>query len=129
MPYTDFGTPGKIAAALDTSGQNTGNLTTEFIPVRHGVWLSQFVIYHMVLENLTLGMQAKVTQNASTYGYFGPATGTGREWFGTLFMRSGDELRFLWNTAPVGSPVTNAPGLTCYIVYDPDLPGNSGAAA
>ena len=129
VPYKDFGTPGKVTAALDTTGQNTGNLTSEFIPVRLGLQLSQFVIYHMVLENLTVGMQARITQNANTYGYFGPATGTGREWFGQLHMKSGDELRFLWNTAPNGPPVTNAPGLTCYIVYDPDLPGNSGLSA
>jgi len=126
MAYADFGSLGKVTAALDTSGTNTGNLTSEFIPVRLGLKLSQFIIYHMVLENLTIGMQARITQNASTYGYFGPATGTGREWFGALYMKSGDELRFLWNTAPNGPPVTNAPGLTCYIVYDPDLPGNSG---
>jgi len=129
VAYEDFGSLGKVIAALDTSGQNTGNLTSEFIPVRLGLRLSQFVIYHMVLENLTIGMQARITQNASTYGYFGPATANGREWFGALYMKSGDELRFLWNTAPNGPPVTNAPGLTCYIIYDPDLPGNSGMLA
>ena len=129
MPYTDFGTTGKVTAALDTSGQNTGNLTTEFIPVRRGLRLSQFVIYHMVLENLSIGMQARISLNADTWGYFGPATGTGREWFGSLFLKSGDELRFLWNTAPNGPPVTNAPGLTCWIVYDPDKPGNTGLTA
>jgi len=128
MAYVDFGTPGLVRAALDTSGQNTGNLTTTFIPQQLGLRLAQFVIYHMVLENLTIGMQAKIVQNANTYGGFGPATGSQREWFGTLYMKQSDELRFLWNTAPNGPPVTNAPGLTCYIHYDPDLPGNTGAA-
>jgi hypothetical protein len=125
MPLVDFGTPGKVTAALDSTGQNTGNLTNLFVPTNLGLWMSQFVIYHMVLENLTLACSARIVQNANTYGYFGPATGTGREWFGTLYMKSSDELKFFWNIAPNGPPVTNAPGLTCYVVYDPDLPGNA----
>ena len=87
------------------------------------MWLSEFIIYHMVLENLTLGAQAKIILNANTYGYFGPATGAGREWFGTLYLKSGDELDFLFNQA---SSVTPLPALTAYIIYDPDLPGNTG---
>jgi hypothetical protein len=130
MAYKDFGTPGKVPAVLDTSGQNTGNLTTTVIPQNLGLRLSEFVIYHMVLENLSFGMQAKITQNAGTWGYTPLAgTGAGMEWYGTLFMKSSDELRFLWNTAPNGPPITNAPALTCYIVYDPDLPGNTGVYA
>jgi hypothetical protein len=126
VAYVDWGSPGRIVAVLDTSGQNTGNLTTTIIPQTLGFHLSQFIIYHMVLDNLTTGMQAKITQNSNVYGGFGPATGTQREWFGTLYMKASDELRFLWNTAPNGPPVTNAPGLTVYVIYDPDLPGNSG---
>jgi hypothetical protein len=76
----------------------------------------------MVLENLTLGAQAKIILNAGTYGYFGPATGGGREWFGTLYMKSGDELDFLFNQA---SNVTPKPALTAYIIYDDSLPGNT----
>ena len=122
MSLTDFGTPGKIVAAADTTGQNTGNLTIQFKPVAMGVWLSQFVIYHMVLENLTIGASAKILLNANTYGYFGPATGTGREWFGALYMKSGDELDFLFTLASSTTPV---PALTAYIIYDPSLPGNT----
>ena len=122
MSLTDFGTPGKVVAAADTTGQNTGNLTIQFKPTLLGIWLSEFVIYHMVLENLTLGASAKILLNANTYGYFGPATGTGREWFGQLFMKSGDELDFLFNQA---SSVTPKPALTAYVIYDPDLPGNT----
>lgn len=123
MALTDFGTPGKVVAAADTTGQNSGNLTIQFKPTLLGVWLSEFIIYHMVLENLTLGAQAKIILNANTYGYFGPATGAGREWFGTLYLKSGDELDFLFNQA---SSVTPLPALTAYIIYDPDLPGNTG---
>jgi len=123
VSLVDFGTPGKITAAADTTGQNTGNLTIQFKPVAKGVWLSQFIIYHMVLENLTIGASAKILLNANTYGYFGPATGTGREWFGALYMKSGDELDFLFNQA---SSVTPVPALTAYVIYDPDLPGNTG---
>jgi hypothetical protein len=118
----DFGTPGKVIAAADTTGQNSGNLTIQFKPTLLGVWLSEFIIYHMVLENLTLGAQAKIILNANTYGYFGPATGAGREWFGTLYLKSGDELDFLFNQA---SNTTPKPELTAYIIYDPDLPGNT----
>ena len=125
MSLTDFGTPGKIVAAADTTGQNTGNLTIQFKPVAMGVWLSQFVIYHMVLENLTVGASAKILLNANTYGYFGPATGTGREWFGALYMKSGDELDFLFTLASNTTPV---PALTAYIIYDPSLAGNTGQA-
>jgi hypothetical protein len=123
MPLTDFGTPGKIVAAADTTGSNTGNLTIQFKPVSLGIWLSQFIIYHMVLENLTVGAQAKIVLNANTYGYFGPATGTGREWFGALYLKSGDELDFFFNLA---NSTTLKPALTAYIIYDPDLPGNTG---
>jgi hypothetical protein len=123
MALVDFGTPGKVTAAADTTGQNAGNLTITFKPTLLGVWLSQFVIYHMVLENLTIGAQAKIILNAGTYGYFGPATGTGREWFGTLYMKSGDELDLLFNLASSTTPV---PALTAYIIYDPSLPGNTG---
>ena len=123
MSLTDFGTPGKVIAAADTTGQNTGNLTITFKPTLLGIWLSEFIIYHMVLENLTLGAQAKIILNANTYGYFGPATGAGREWFGQLYMKSGDELDFLFTLA---SSTTPKPALTAYIIYDPNLPGNAG---
>jgi hypothetical protein len=123
VTLTDFGTPGKAIAAADTTGQNTGNLTITFKPTLMGVWLSEFVIYHMVLENLTIGAQAKILLNANTYGYFGPATGAGREWFGSLYMKSGDELDFLFNLASSTTPV---PALTAYVIYDPSLPGNTG---
>lgn len=122
MALTDFGTPGKVVAAADTTGQNAGNLTIVFKPTLLGVWLSEFIIYHMVLENLTLGAQAKIILNANTYGYFGPATANGREWFGTLYLKSGDELDFLFNQA---SSVTPLPALTAYIIYDTSLPGNT----
>jgi len=121
VSLADFGTPGKITAAADTTGQNTGNLTIQFKPVTKGVWLSQFIIYHMVLENLTIGASAKILLNANTYGYFGPATGTGREWFGALYMKSGDELDFLFTLASSAAQ----PALTAYIIYDPSLPGNT----
>jgi len=124
VAYEDFGTPGRITAAADTTGQNTGNLTTLFIPQNLGIRLAQFIIYHMVLENLTLGCSAKITQNANTYGYFGPATGTGREWFGTLYMKQSDELKFFWTLASSAA----APSLTAYIVYDPEVAGNQGQA-
>jgi len=122
----EFGTPGRVTAAADTTGANTGNLTIQFKPTSQGIWLSQFIIYHMVLENLTLGAQAKIVLNANTYGYFGPATGAGREWFGALYMKSGDELDFLFNQA--SSIAKPWPALTAYVIYDPDLPGNSGQA-
>lgn len=122
MALTDFGTPGKVVAAADTTGQNAGNLTIVFKPTLLGVWLSEFIIYHMVLENLTLGAQAKIILNANTYGYFGPATANGREWFGTLYLKSGDELDFLFNQA---SSVTPKPALTAYIIYDTSLAGNT----
>jgi hypothetical protein len=122
MALTDFGTPGRITAAADTTGQNSGNLTIVFKPTILGIWLAEFVIYHMVLENLTLGAQAKIILNANTYGYFGPATGAGREWFGTLYMKSGDELDFLFNQA---SSVTPLPVLTAYVIYDASLAGNT----
>ena len=121
MSLTDFGTPGKVVAAADTTGQNTGNLTIVFKPTILGIWLSEFVIYHMVLENLTLGASAKILLNANTYGYFGPATGTGREWFGSLYMKSGDELDFLFTLASSAAK----PALTAYVIYDPNLPGNT----
>ena len=125
MSLTDFGSPGRIVAAADTTGQNTGNLTIQFKPVTLGLNLSQFIIYHMVLESLTIGAQAKITLNANTYGYFGPATGAGREWFGSLYMKSGDELDFFFNLA---SSTTPKPVLTAYVIYDPSLPGNVGQA-
>jgi hypothetical protein len=125
VSLTDFGTPGKVIAAADTTGANSGNLTIQFKPVTLGLSLSQFIIYHMVLENLTIGAQAKITLNANTYGYFGPATGAGREWFGSLYMKSGDELDFLFNLASTTTPV---PALTAYVIYDPSLPGNTGQA-
>jgi hypothetical protein len=121
VALADFGTPGRITAAADTTGQNVGNLTSVFTPLNMGVKLSQFVIYHMVLENLTLSCSAKIVLNANTYGYFGPATGTGREWFGALYMKSGDQLAFYWTLATGAA----APILTCYLIYDPSLPGNA----
>lgn len=123
MSLVDFGTPGRVVAAADTTGQNTGNLTIQFKPTLLGIWLAEFVIYHMVLESLTIGMQAKIVLNAATYGYFGPATGAGREWFGQLYMKSGDELDFFF-TSP--SSTTPKPALTAYIIYDPSLAGNAG---
>jgi hypothetical protein len=121
VPVIDFGTLGRITATADTTGSNPGNLSSVFNPTNQGVRLSQFIIYHMVLESLTLGCSARIALNALTYGYFGPATGTGREWFGTLFMKSSDVLAFYWSLA---SNTTPLPILTCYIVYDPSLPGN-----
>jgi hypothetical protein len=121
VSLVDFGTPGKITATGDTTGQNSGNLTIVFDPTKLGLRLANFIIYHMVLENLTIGCSARIQLNANTYGYFGPATGTGREWFGALYMKSSDVLSFYWTLASSAA----APALTCYVIYDPDLPGNA----
>ena len=121
MALEDFGTTGRIVAVADTTGNNAGKLTTIFDPTSAGLRLSEFIIYHMVLTSLTLNCSARITLNANDYGFFGPATGTGREWFGALYMRSSDVLTFYWTLATGTTP---APVLTPYIVYDPAIPGN-----
>lgn len=123
MPWLDLGSAQPATAGTDTTGLNAGNLTTTLDLTAYGTRLTQFSIWHMVLENLSLGAQARIVLNARTFGYFGPATGAGREWFGNIFMRSGDTLYFLWNLA---SSTTPAPKLTAYLIYDPTLPGNQG---
>lgn len=123
MPWADLGSSVSTAAA-DTTGQNAGNLTTVLDVSAVAATVGQFSIWHMVLENLTLGAQAKIVLNARTYGGFGPATGSNREWNGNIPMRHGDVLYFFWTLASTVTP----PKLTAYLAYDLALPANRGYA-
>lgn len=125
MSLLPLGSTGPIAAAADTTGQNAGNLTTVIDPSVITARVGHFNVWHMVLENLTLGAQARIVLNAYTFGGFGPATGSNREWWGNILMRPGDVLYFFWTLASSAAK----PKLTVYLAYDPLLPGNQQGPA
>lgn len=120
MPLVSLGASQALTAAADTTGQNTGNLTTVVNQNALSINVGRYNIWHMVLTSLTLGAQASVYLNARPFGGFGPATANQREWYANIFMNPGDSLYFYWNLA-TGS---QAPVLTVYTGYDPSLSAN-----
>lgn len=108
-----------FTAAPDTTGLNTGNLTTAATSDLLNIKVANYEIYHMVLQNVPPGASAKIFRNSAPFGFTFPFGGS--EWWGRLLMRQSDSLYFRWSVA-VG--VTPLPQLTCYFRYDTDLLAN-----
>lgn len=122
MGWVDLGTAPPITAAADTTGQNTGNLTTVVDKNALGLSIGQYNIWHMVLENVPIAATAKIVVNTRTFSYLPPSSSAGLEWNGNMFLRDGDTLYFYWQLAASAAK----PILTVYLVADPDLTGNRG---
>jgi hypothetical protein len=122
VPYSYLGGGAQLAAATDTTGFNTGNLTTviDMVTCGFGRTPAEAEIYHMVVDQVLPGASAKIMWNTSKlHGFTQPFTGS--EWWGIIPMRPSDQLTFLWSLA---STVTPVPLLTAWWRYDPSLPSN-----
>lgn len=113
MGYRSLGAR-QATAAPDTTGNNTGNLTTVFDPKALGISVSEFEIYRGVVQNATAGCSATLSIN--NYPTSCNIFGSTAEWDPTQppLMGPGDSLFIYWSLA-VGStkPVT-----TLWFRYD-----------
>lgn len=124
MGYESLGATLPIVAAADATGMNAGNLTIALDDSANLPKIGNFVIWHMVLEDVPPGAAAVIKWNNSrTWSFVSPQNG-GCEWNGNLPMRQSDALYFLWNI-PAPGTAGQIPQVTVYSMYDPSLPGNS----
>lgn len=120
--YRTLGATPPIAAVADTTGLNTGNLTTTIDLTSIGAaHVGQAEIYHMVTRNVPGGGQANIKWNENRdFGFVYPNVGS--EWWGECYMRPGDSLQFFWNIASSSATI---PTVTAWWRYDADLPENA----
>jgi len=119
----DLGPSLAMTAAPDTTGLNTGFLTTQAGPSQLLAKVGQYEIWHMVLTNVPAGASARIFYNAQRpFGFTAPQLG-GSEWWGRLPMRQSDTLYFLWNLAS-STPAASFPILTAYMQYDDQIAAN-----
>ena len=124
--YVSLGSTQPIPAAPDTTGANTGNLTTIISQASADPFpmVGQSEIYHMVVRNVPPGGRAVIRLNQSRdFGFVYPNTGS--EWWGIIYMNPGTELDFFWSIA---ASVTPVPLLTVFWRYDISLPANRNAS-
>lgn len=123
------GSPFTVASAADTTGRNTGNLTTAFTQQQLGTMPAIWEWFHATYgaadptKTLTPAPVA-IYRNTNQLISFSFANG-GSEWDPSqaLVFRQGDELYFYWQLA---SSVTPVPAVTIWLRYDADLPANRG---
>ncbi len=124
MTYVTLGGR-KVAAAADTTGLNSGNLTAAFTPQLIGVNITYYEIYHIVLATAVAGKTftpapCHIFIEGLPYTFTFPNGGTEWDPAQPMLMRNGQEIDFCFGLA---SSVTPVPVVTIYMRYDPALPG------
>ena len=116
MSYIGLGAR-TVTAKADTTGFNGGNYTCSFPDSVLDVALPYFEIYHIVVQNVPVGANAKININNQSWGFTYPLFGA--EWNPPQPMQlsHGDQLDFLWSIAATGQ----APIVTVWLRYDPVL--------
>jgi hypothetical protein len=117
MSYVTLGSRGPVTGLPDNSGHNPGNWTIAFTPDILNVNLSQFEVYHMVVNgapNTNVKLYVNIAQwDIATYG-------TQNAWDPEqpLIMRPGETLYFCYSDAVTDN---NPPNATIWIRYDPAI--------
>lgn len=125
------GSPVRVPAAADQTGNNKGNLTNAFTQNVLGTMPPVFEWYRAIAATDTPG-QTFTPAPCSIYVDRNPVSFTfpngGSEWDPQqpIPMRSGQELYFYWQLA---AGVTPVPVLWCRFRYDADLAANRNWAA
>jgi hypothetical protein len=114
--------PRTAKSAKDTTGLNTGNLTTAFTTNIIAINVANFEMYHAIITNVTPGAQATVTIGTAIYSSTSPQGGSEYDPSQPLLLWPSQEIYFLWNLPENTTPM---PTITCYFRYDPSLPGNN----
>lgn len=116
MSYIGLGSR-VVTATRDTTGLNGGNYTCAFPDNILNVSLAYFEVYHIIVENVPVGANARIVINNQSWGFTYPVQGS--EWNPPQPMQlvHGDELDFLWSIAASGQ----APKVTVWLRYDPIL--------
>ena len=122
MAYIDLGPRTKTAAA-DTTGANTGNLTTSFTTADFNVNVPIFEVYKMVVTSVPAGGNSTIFHNNNQWSFTYPNSGSEWDPSQPKQMRPTDELDFRWNIAIGGT----APVVTVWLRYDPALQQIYGA--
>jgi len=108
-------------AALDATGQNTGNLTNAFSGTQlpRVAW---YEVYHAVVTNIPAGAQATIKIGAKLWGFTYPLGGSEWDPSQPMLVQNGQEIYFLWSQSATAPP--SLPVVTLWLRYDPALPGN-----
>jgi hypothetical protein len=128
VAYQPVGNPAPVMAALDTTGQNTGNLTSALTSDLIGVNVPVFECYHMTVSGVPLGAAAVVLHNLQPWSYVQPYSGSEWDPSQPMLMRPGDEIYFLWDVTPAAAG-TDIPVVTAFFRFDESLPANAPHAA
>lgn len=117
MTFTTLGAR-PVTAALDTTGQNTGNWTAMLDNSVIGAAVSQFEMYHMYIESPVNG-DVQTTAQVKLNSNFWDATLIGQlnSWDPAqpMLMTPGDTIYVLFNV-PIS--VTPAPVVTCWFRFE-----------
>lgn len=121
------GSPFAILSAPDTTGRNSGNLTTAFTTGILGTMPPIWEWFRCMIGTQEPGQTftpapCTICRNGLTPITFTfPAGGTEWDPSQAIPLRSGDELYFYWALASSATPV---PYVTLFARYDPTLPAN-----
>jgi len=110
----------RTESALDTSGQNPGNWTTE-ISVNDVSRVAVAEIYHAVVEGNLPGAFATIAIGIRTFSFTQPLSGADWDPVNPPLLNPGQTVYFFWNT-PHGTG--SAPVVTTWWRFDPVVPGN-----
>lgn len=94
----------QVAAALDETGFNPGNLTSEFnVALLPSV--AQYEIFRAVVTGVPAGASAVIQIGARQISFTAPGLGGGSEWDPSQppIVLAGQEIYFLWNTPPAAA--------------------------
>lgn len=110
-----------VTAAPDSTGRNTGNLTSQFDQVVLNSHVAWYECYHMVVTSVPAGAQATIWIGSKQWGFTFPFSGSEWDPSQPMLLQDGQEVFFFWSVAAATVP---APVVTMWLRYDPALPGN-----
>lgn len=113
--------PAKVTAAADTTGRNTGNLTSVFDTATLNVRVAWYECFHIVVTSVPAGAQAMIFIGAKQWGFTFPFNGSEWDPSQPMLLQDGQEVYFFWSVAAATVPL---PVVTMWLRYDPSLPGN-----
>ena len=125
--YADLGycAGGLSTAALDTTGNNAGNLTNALTPEFIGINCPIFEVYKMTVSNVPGGGQATIYRDLQLFSFVFPLVGSEWDPSQPMFLRPGQGIYFYWNL-PAATTPKPWPQVTAFFRYDTQLPANRG---
>lgn len=121
------GSPISVAAAADTTGVNSGNLTNAFTVGVLGTmppiweWYRATIVTQTPGQIFTPAPCSIYVDKSRAVSFTYPVGGTEWDPSQPIQLRQGNELYFFWQLA---STVTPVPVVSLFARYDADLPAN-----